>query len=127
MNSRALAIADNEETMSIVDQLKALDEQRAKLIESAKDAALKKAHEAIAELGALGFHHRLVEGAATARGTKAPKEKTGEPKRQQKDIPCPICNFKTNPLHDRRTHRTQEPKRPYTAEELAAKGLARVK
>ena len=58
----------------VLDQLKALDEQRAKLFEGAKNAALEKAKEAIEELNALGFHYRLAEGPALARVLRAKTE-----------------------------------------------------
>ena len=58
----------------VLDQLKALDEQRAKLLEGAKNAALEKAKEAIEELNALGFHYRLAEGPALARVLRAKTE-----------------------------------------------------
>ena len=108
--------------MSLMDQLKALDDQRAKLIEDAKRAALEKAHKAVADLNELGFKYSLTDG---ARGA-APKAAratggAGSAKRRQKDAACPICHFKTSPAHDGRSHRGQEPKRPFTAAELAQK------
>jgi hypothetical protein len=110
---------------SVLDQLKALDEQRAKLMESAKSAALEKANEAIEELNALGFNYRLAEGPVLARVLRAKTE--GEtPNRKPKDADCPICNFRTNPPHDRRSHRNQERKKPFTAKELEERGLVRV-
>jgi hypothetical protein len=110
--------------MSVLEKLKALDEQRARLLEDAKREALEAAHKAIADLNELGFDYRIVEGPK-----KPPKERSeGEaPRRQARDVPCPICEFKTKPHHDRRAHRSQqEPKRPFTDEELAEKGLTKV-
>ena len=111
--------------MTLVDQLKALDDQRAKLIEDAKQGALEKAHKAIAELNDLGFTYRLTEGsrAASAKAARASKLGAGS-KRQIKDAVCPICHFKTSPMHDGRSHRGQEPKRPFTAAELAQKHMS---
>ena len=108
--------------MSLIDQLKALDEQRAKLIDDAKRAALDKAHNAVADLNDLGFRYHLTEGARSA----APKAAKGtnaasSVKRRLKDAACPICHFKTSPMHDGRSHRGQEPKRPFSAAELAQK------
>jgi hypothetical protein len=110
--------------MSVLEELKALDEQRAKLLEGAKAEALEKAQKAIADLNALGFRYRLVDGTqeSAARAARA----TGEVKRQQKDAPCPVCQFKTAPIHDGRAHRTQNPKKPFTAAELAERGLEKV-
>lgn len=110
--------------MGLIDQLKALDDQRAKLIEDAKGAALEKAHKAVAELNELGFKYTLAEGARAAT-SKAPKSSAGgAPKRSHRDAECPICHFKTTPAHDGRSHRGQEPKRPFTAAELAHKGFS---
>lgn len=106
---------------NVLDQLKELDRQREKLIESAKSAALKKANDAVAELNELGFNYRLAEGPARASGDGARKGT-----RTVKDEACPICNFKTTPPHDRRAHRTQEPKKPFTDAELKERGYARV-
>jgi hypothetical protein len=115
--------------MSVLDKLKALDEQRAQLLEDAKKEALDKADKAIADLNALGFNFRLVEGPGTSRARMPPRERSESeaPKRQARDIACPICEFKTDPHHDGRAHRSQqEPKRPFTTEELAAKGLTKI-
>lgn len=108
--------------MSVLEKLKALDEQRAKLLDGAKTEALEKAEKAIAELNELGFHYQLVEGPLPS--AKLPK--SSQPKRHAKDAPCPICNFKTDPLHDGRAHRSQDAKKPFTAAELAEKGLKKV-
>ena len=107
---------------SVLDRIKALDEERAKLLEAAKKEALEKAEKAVAELNELGFHYSLVEGAA-----RAPRKASAEaPKRQAKDAPCPICHFKTNPHHDGRAHRSQKTKKPFTDAELTKLGFAKV-
>jgi hypothetical protein len=106
--------------MNLMDQLKALDDQRAKLIEDAKRTALEKAHKAVAELNDLGFKYALTD---SKRGSapKAAKAQGGPAgaKRRQRDAPCPICHFKTSPPHDARSHRGQQPKRPFSAAELS--------
>jgi|SRR5271166_3308105 len=114
--------------MSVLEKIKALDEERAKLLEDAKKEALEAAHKAIADLNELGFNYRLVEGpsTSTARGSRKEHSKTEAVKRQARDIPCPICEYKTEPHHDGRAHRAQEPKRPFTEEELAERGLRKV-
>ena len=114
--------------MSVLDKLKALDEERAKLLEGAKKEALEAAHKAVATLNELGFQYRLVEGPQRAprAATEASRAEDG-PRRQARDVPCPICEFKTEPHHDGRAHRSQrEPKRPFTEEELTEKGLKKV-
>ena len=114
--------------MSVLDKLKALDDERAKLLEGAKKEALETAHKAIADLNALGFDFRLVEGHSTSTARRPSRERTeGEAlRRQTKDLPCPICEFRTTPHHDGRAHRSQEPKRAFTEPELAERGLTKV-
>ena len=110
--------------MSVLEKIRALDEQRAKLLEGAKSEALKKANDAIDELNSLGFHYHLSEsGEQLAKPSNGRKVQS---KRQQRDIPCPICEFKTTPMHDGRAHRSQKKKAPFTAAELAEKGLVKV-
>src|SRR5271168_1406457 len=109
--------------MSVLEELKALDAQRAQLLEGAKKEALNKAEKAVAELNDLGFDYRLVEGgASTARAPRGPDAS----KRQARDLPCRICKFKTTPHHDGRMHRSQKAKKPFTVEELMEKGLTKV-
>jgi hypothetical protein len=48
-----------------------------------------------------------------------------------KDGPCPVCEFKTEPLHDARLHfhkqtRRRQKKRPFTNDELGKMGYAKV-
>jgi hypothetical protein len=110
---------------SVLEKLKALDAQRAQLLEGAKKEALDNAEKAVAELNELGFNYRLVEGGeSTARAPR--KAGTQTPKRVARDVPCPICEFKTTPHHDARMHRSQKTKKPFSIEELMDKGLTKV-
>src|SRR5277367_1290071 len=116
---------------SVLEKLKALDLQRAQLLEGAKKEALDNAEKAVAELSELGFHYTLTEGATTStpRAPRAPRKPSSQaqaPKRQARDVPCPICHFKTTPHHDGRMHRSQKSKEPFTVEELMEKGLTKV-
>jgi hypothetical protein len=113
---------------SVLEKLKALDAQRATLLEDAKKEALDKAEKAVAELNELGFHYSVTEGASPSFSeTKAPRKASSQaPKRQARDVPCPICHFKTMPHHDGRMHRSQKSKKPFTVEELMEKGLTKV-
>ena len=52
--------------MSILDQIKELEEQKNRLLEKARKEAVEKAEVAIAELNALGFNFRLVGGPSTS-------------------------------------------------------------
>jgi hypothetical protein len=110
---------------TVLEKLKALDAQRAQLLEGAKKEALDNAEKAVAELNELGFHYSLVEGATST--ARAPRKAASQaPKRQARDVPCPICHFKTTPHHDGRMHRSQKSKRPFAVEELMEKGLTKV-
>jgi hypothetical protein len=115
---------------TVLEKLKALDAQRAQLLEDAKKEALDNAEKAVAGLNELGFHYTLTEGASpsTASPTRAPRKasKAQALKRQARDVPCPICHFKTTPHHDGRMHRSQKSKHPFSVEELMEKGLTRV-
>jgi hypothetical protein len=114
---------------SVLEKLKALDAQRAQLLDDAKKEALENVEKAVAELNELGFHYSLVEGAtipaASARAPRKAASQAQAPKRQARDVPCPICHFKTMPHHDGRMHRSQKTKKPFTVEELMERGLSR--
>jgi hypothetical protein len=112
---------------SVLEKLKALDAQRAQLLEGAKKEALDNAEKAVAELNELGFHYSLTEGASSSTTARAPRKAAAHaPKRQARDLACPICKFKTTPHHDGRMHRSQKSKKPFTVEELMEKGLTKV-
>ena len=106
-----------------------MDAQRAQLLVDAKKEALDNAEKAVAELNELGFRYILTEGASGSTTLRAPRKaasKTEAPKRQARDLPCPICHFKTTPHHDGRLHRSQKAKKPFTIEELMERHLAKV-
>ena len=113
-----------------LEKLKALDAQRAQLLDDAKKEALDNAEKAVAELNELGFHYTLTEGPSVAASiARAPRKASSQaqaPKRQARDLPCPICKFKTTPHHDGRMHRSQKTKKAFTVEELMEKHLAKV-
>lgn len=112
---------------TVLEKLKALDAQRAQLLEGAKKEALEKAEKAMAELNALGFDYRLVEGATATLPSRAPRKDASQaPKRQARDVPCPICKFKTTPHHDGRMHRSQKSKKPFTDEQLMERHLTKI-
>ena len=110
------------EKPTTLQQLKKLDEERTKLLEGAKADALARAEEAINELTALGFDYELVEPArATARKPRNAR-KASTPDHHPRGM-CPICGCATNPPHDKRSHKSQTKKKPFTDAELAAKGM----
>jgi hypothetical protein len=81
---------------TVLEKLKALDAQRAQLLEDAKKEALDNAEKAVAELNELGFHYSLTEGASVSVSTPGARKASSQaPKRQARDLPCPICHFKT--------------------------------
>ena len=109
-----------------LEKIKALDAQRAQLLDGAKKEALDNAERAVAELNELGFRYSLTEGASTPRAPRKSSSQAQAPKRQVRDVPCPICEFKTTPHHDGRMHRSQKTKKPFSVEELMEKHLAKV-
>ena len=113
---------------TVLEKLKALDAQRAQLLEGAKKEALDNAEKAVAELNELGFHYTLTEGASVSTSpARAPRKAASQaPRRQARDLPCPICHFKTTPHHDGLMHRSQKSKKPFTVEELMEKHLTKV-
>ncbi len=113
------------EKQTALQQIKKLDEERAKILESAKADALARANEAINELTALGFDYELVEPArATARKTRTVR-KASAPDHRPKGT-CQICEYATKPPHDKRSHKSQTKKRPFTADELHQRSFVRV-
>jgi hypothetical protein len=108
-----------------IEKIKKLDDERAKLLESAKADALGRAEEAINELTALGFDYELVKPARETARKPRTARKGSAPDHHPKGI-CPICTWATNPSHDRRSHRSQTKKRSFTDAELSEKGMTKV-
>ena len=110
--------------LTALQQIKKLDEERAKLLDSAKADALARAEEAINELIGLGFEYEL-----TAYGTKAKAKPRKAGARKAIDHTpkgtCPICEYATNPPHDKRSHRAQTKKKPFTDAELQQRSMER--
>jgi hypothetical protein len=101
--------------VSPLQRLKQLDDEKNKILAAAKDEAMSLINQGLTALRGLGFNYKVSEssGRASRKGT-----------RTVRDVPCPICGFKTKPPHDRRAHRSQgDNKKPFTAQELNAKGL----
>lgn len=53
--------------MSVLDQIRKLEEQKSQLLSAAKQEALQKAEAAIKELRELGYEYRLVQGEGEPR------------------------------------------------------------
>ena len=113
---------------AVLEKLKELDAQRGQLLLDAKRDALTRAEEAVSELNALGFHYYLGEGEArpTPKGRSKQPVSAKSTRHVPKDAPCPICNFRTDRPHDRRSHRMQKRKRPFNDKELEAMGMRRL-
>src|SRR5262245_21626110 len=105
---------------SVVEQIRVLDAQKAKIITAAKREATKKVEQAIKELNQLGFNYRLVSDGSVRIGKKP---KMRRKKGTVSTEACKICRFRTVPPHDARSHRGQSRKAPFTREELAERGL----
>jgi hypothetical protein len=109
---------------SAIEEIKELKARVESLTAQSKAEALDNANEAIGVLRELGIDNDTILKDLGFRGRSSAVEsgKTRAPK----DEPCPICHFRTNPPHDGRSHRGHTNKRPFTAEELAEKGLTKV-
>jgi len=115
---------------STVEQIQELDAQREQILTEAKTNALERAEEAVSELNALGFHYYIGETEKNIRSSMKMKAKRVANKsarhKPSTEKLCPICDFQTDPPHDRRSHRTQTRKRAFTDKELEAWGMARL-
>jgi hypothetical protein len=110
---------------SAIEEIKELKAQLESKTEQAKTEALDRANEAIGFLRELGIDNDTILKELGFRGrAKAQESREGSPPKE--DVPCPICNFRTDPPHDGRSHRGQTKKKPFTSEELEQKGLTKV-
>lgn len=105
---------------TVLEKLRDLDEQRQALAEEARTEAMQQAEEAIEILNSLNGPQYYLASGATKKASVPKKQ------REMKGGPCPICDYETNPPHDRRAHRSQEPKEPFTVDELEERGMERV-
>lgn len=116
--------------LSVLQQLQKLDADQAKLatarselVAGAKTELLAKGKDIIEGLASLGFVYKLTQLVTGKSHHKAASTKS---KSHQAQTVCPICKWQTNPIHDRRAHRWQEVKGPFTTEELKRRKLTRV-
>jgi hypothetical protein len=63
---------------SAIQRIKELDDERAKIFDQAKEEALQKATQAVADLNALGLNYQLTKGGAKAE-EKQLKKATAKP------------------------------------------------
>ena len=59
---------------SAIQRIQEIDRERASLFEQAKDETLRRAHQAVEDLNALGLKYRLIEGDSGA-GNKSTSKK----------------------------------------------------
>lgn len=123
-------------TGTVFAQLQKLDAERAKLeqsrqglLETAKSELLTRGKEVIDSLAALGFPYKFSTSVAEKSHKAAPKTvltTKSKKHRQSTQAVCPVCRFGTRPSHDGRTHRHLKIKAPFSAAELAERGLTRI-
>lgn len=106
---------------SAIDEIRELEAKRSSLVSVAREQALEAIHSNIELLSELGFVYELSE-----KGQKKPKPTrrkrsgiSGKPAGE-----CPICEFATDPPHDKRHHRSQVASAPFTPAELEERGFA---
>jgi len=116
-------VAKDTKEVSVLDRLRKLDEERAQLVESAFDGAMKEATAAIEQLNYLGRgKFRLAEEHETVSRPRATSE--GKKRGLAPGTVCPVCDFATEPPHDKRSHRGGKP--AFTLEDLAERELRRI-
>ena len=106
---------------SAIEEINELKAQLATKTEQAKAEALKNAAAAINSLRELGIDINVI-----LKDLELKSDTKAKAKEKPKDESCSICNFKTDPPHDGRSHRGQTKKKPLTAGELEEKGLTKV-
>jgi hypothetical protein len=76
--------SDQMSEQSAIQRIKELDKERATLFEQAKEEALRRAHQAVEDLNALGLKYRLVAGSPDGNKTSGKKEmgSTGSDKKR---------------------------------------------
>lgn len=106
-------------TMSPLNQLKALEKQKARILGSAKAELLQRIERDIEQLNELGFNYVLSDKRhAKTRANGRYLKVTSKP--------CSICGFETIKPHDARSHRWQKPKAAFSEKDLSDRGLRRV-
>lgn len=118
------------EQSSVLDEMRELHARMQELKQSATEEATARINADIELLNSMGHNYYLGNTNAPPRAAKSPRAPRGDGPPTNKgtvsDAPCPLCDFKTNPPHDRRKHRSQDPKAPFTIQELEQLGLTRV-
>lgn len=128
--AKTVVAGARDKPTSTLEQLKQLDlEQeklvsaRTKLLNEAKAELLERGRVVVEELGSLGFAYTLTVKTPPPQKKSELDGRSGP--RATPQGSCLICEFETKPAHDRRSHRHQEPKAPFSPEELKQKKLVR--
>jgi len=102
------------------DKLKELERQRDEILRAIEELKTKAIQELLdkrkeydEQLNALGYRDLGVPS----------RKKRGEIK---PGTICPICKFATSPAHDGRSHRNQNPKAPFSDNELKERELIKI-
>jgi hypothetical protein len=74
-------------------------------------------------LTALGFAYELVEPTRETTPRKTRTVRKGLVPDHHPKGTCPICDYATKPPHDKRSHKSQQKKRPFTDKELAERRM----
>jgi hypothetical protein len=110
---------------SVIEEIKELKAQLSSKTEQARTEAIQKATEAIAVLRDLGDNDNTIIKELGLKG-EVKKTKAKSESKPTEEASCTVCNFETEPPHDGRSHRGQNKKKPFTVEELEAKGLTKI-
>jgi hypothetical protein len=123
------AAKPQEDVLAALEKLDAdqtkLTEARAKLVAGAKEALLARGEQIVVQLRALGFSYKFSTTVSSEK-PKSHKKGAGQAINHTPRGICPVCHYSTQPNHDGRSHRWQEAKGPFTAAELAERGLTRI-
>ena len=129
---KPLPATEPKTPLTVLDKIRKLDADQAKLnetrrslLETAKSELLARGQSVVAELKTLGFIYVLIEPPKKSHHKPAPGE-GGVRERAMAQAMCAICGFDTAPQHDRRSHRHQVPKAPFSEAELTARKLTRL-
>jgi predicted metalloprotease len=122
-----MAISFADQSKKIDEEIRALEAKKQEIQAKAHDEGMKAVIAAIEALNDLGYSYRVVETKGPKLVTPKKAVGTGSGKGAiAAGKVCPICEFATNPPHDKRAHKNQVTKQPFTAEELSARGLTRI-
>jgi ribosomal protein L29 len=83
--------------------------------------------EAIAEINAeIAVLQEQLSKLQTVSGSVRKPSKIVSKRSVNSEKSCDLCGFRTEPIHDKRAHRHQEPKKSFSDAELKEKGLKKV-